>query len=511
MSADLRLALSRPLGVARELQREPIDEAAVLSRVVVLTGERETLSTQNGAWCLLNAMRLLSRNVGRLHVVLPEGTGRLEHDVRELARALWSVGTVEVMLEREASAATPAYAVLNVGGVVPDDSRWTTINSNGWLARVSSMPGSLGNDTALSNPLGAMAAAALGVAEVFKRVYGIDSAQAPLLEATEFSLYNLGESDPLQGPELPDVVQLPPTLMVGAGAIGNAIALLMTQLPLQGHVHIVDKQTYAQENFGTCVLLDDPAWVGTAKAQGLAQVITSEALVGTFEQAPIATAARGPRLRSMAVELVLNALDDVEARRDTQLLWPSVLVDGAINAVGAAVRVHRLDRPRWACMRCGFKQAKASAIAMQSAATGLSEAALASDHGRALTDSDIATAKAELRPWLQEQQRLGRTLCATIAEAQARQVGLNLAAGFRPSAPFVAAMSAALVMAEALKALYFTQTTQHFQLESLFVGPASGVALMTSSSDRCECTVHRAHIDEAAARRAMRVEVALAN
>lgn len=511
MSADLSLALSRPLGVARELQDESIDEAAVMSRVVVLTGERETLATSNGVWCLLNAMRLLSRIVGRLRIVLPEGKGRLEQEVRDLARSLWTVDTVEVLTELDAPSTTPAHAVLNVGVVVPDDARWTTINSNGWLARVSSTPGCLGTDTALSNPLGAMAAAALGVSEVFKRVYGIEPAKAPLLEATEFSLYNLSADAPVTGPELPAAIHLPDTLLVGAGAIGNAIALLMSQLQLHGRVHIVDKQTFAEENFGTCVLLDDQAWVGTGKAQRLAQVITSEALVGSFEQAPIATAARGPTLRSMAVELVLNALDDVEARRDTQLMWPSVLVDGAINAVGAAVRVHRLDRPRWACMRCGFKQAKASAIAMQSAATGLSEAALASDHGRALTDSDIATAKAELRPWLQEQQRLGRTLCATIAEAQARQVGLNLAAGFRPSAPFVAAMSAALVMAEALKALYFTQTTQHFQLESLFVGPASGVALMTGASDRCECTVHRAHIDEAAARRAVRAEVALAN
>lgn len=148
MSADFRLALSRPLGVARELQGVFIDEAAVLSRVVVLTGERETLATRNGAWCLLTAMRLLSRIVGRLCIVLPDGTGRLEQEVRDLAGALWSVGTVEVLTELDAPSTTPAHAVLNVGVVVPDDTRWTTINSNGWLARVSSMPGRLGRTLA---------------------------------------------------------------------------------------------------------------------------------------------------------------------------------------------------------------------------------------------------------------------------------------------------------------------------------------------------------------------------
>ena len=503
MSADFHLAVSRPMGVARELQNEPIDESEVLSRVVVLTGEPETLTTRNGAWCLLNAMRLLSRIVGRLRIVLPEGIGSLQNDVRELASTLWSVDSVEVLMERESNSETPAHAVLNVGTVVPGDSRWTTINSNGWLARVSSTPGRLDGNTALSNPLGAMAAATLGVAEVFKRVYGIDAEQAPLFELTEFSLYNLSTDKPNPGPELPAAMHLPNTLVVGAGAIGNAIALLMQQLQLQGRVHIVDKQEFAAENLGTCVLLDDVAWIGTSKAQRLAQVLSGGSLKCTYEQSPIAGAARGPVLRSMVTELVLNALDDVEARRDTQLLWPSVLVDGGINAVGAAVRVHRLDPPRWACMRCGFKQAAASAMALQSAVTGLCEAALASDHGRGLDDRDIAAARAELRPWLEEQQRLGRTVCATIAEAHARRVGMNLTSGFRPSAPFVAAMSATLVMAEALKALYFkqAQTTQHFQLESIFIGPASGAALMTSANSRCECSVYRLQIEDVVAHR----------
>lgn len=503
MSADFHLAVSRTMGVARGLQGTPLDESEVLSRVVVLTGERETLATRNGAWCLLNAMRLLSRIVGRLRVVLPDGLGSLENDVRELAGTLWSIGSVEVLVKPEGTSAAPAHAVLNVGAVVPGDSRWTTINSNGWLARVSSKPGRLNGDTTLSNPLGAMAAATLGVSEVFKRVYGINAEQAPPLESTEFSLYNLSADDRTQGPELPAAMHLPDTLVVGAGAIGNAMVLLILQLQLRGRVHIVDKQAFAVENLGTCVLLDNLAWMGTSKAQRLAQVLRDGGVNVSFEQSAIADAARGSALRTMATELVLNALDDVEARRDTQLLWPSVLVDGGINAVGAAVRVHRLDRPRWACMRCGFKQAASSAIAVQSAATGLSEATLAADHGRGLTDGDIAAARPELRPWLKEQQQLGRTVCATIAEAQARRVGMNLAAGFRPSAPFVAAMSATLVMTEALKSLYFkqAQTTQHFQLESMFIGPKSGAALRTSVDTRCECSVYRSQIEKVAADR----------
>jgi hypothetical protein len=60
-----------------------------------------------------------------------------------------------------------------------------------------------------------------------------------------------------------------------------------------------------------------------------------------------------------------------------------------------------------------------------------------------------------------------------------------------------------LVMTEALKALYFkqAQTTQHFQLESMFVGPTSGAALRTTADTRCECSVYRSQIEKVAADR----------
>jgi hypothetical protein len=58
-------------------------------------------------------------------------------------------------------------------------------------------------------------------------------------------------------------------------------------------------------------------------------------------------------------------------------------------------------------------------------------------------------------------------------------------------------------MTEALKALYFknAQTTQHFQLESMFIGPTSGAALRTSADTRCECSVYRSQIEKVAADR----------
>ena len=67
------LAASRPIAVARELSGEPLDADLVYSRKVILTGERSTLEHANGRWCFINCLRLLSRVVGCLEVVLPCG------------------------------------------------------------------------------------------------------------------------------------------------------------------------------------------------------------------------------------------------------------------------------------------------------------------------------------------------------------------------------------------------------------------------------------------------------
>mgnify|MGYP003383406812 CR=1 FL=1 len=152
------IASSRPLGVAEGLGSSMLDETIVFSRPVILTGERETLATRNGRLCLLDSMRLLSRIVGPLTVVLPAGLADLEAEVRQLADRVWTPGTVTVVVEGAPVTMESAVAILNVGMGVNAHLPWTAINSNGWVARVSSGPTALPSDTDQSNPLAALMA-----------------------------------------------------------------------------------------------------------------------------------------------------------------------------------------------------------------------------------------------------------------------------------------------------------------------------------------------------------------
>ncbi|HWT19225.1 MAG TPA: ThiF family adenylyltransferase [Variovorax sp.] len=507
MTAARDVASSRPLGVAKGLGSSLLDEAVIFSRPVILTGEREILASQNGRWCLLNSLRLLSRIVGPLTVVLPPGLGAFEMEVRQLAARVWSKGSVNVVGKDEPVAVDSAAAVLNVGTQVDPRLPWTAINSNGWVARVSSGPTPLPPDCSQSNPFAALMAASLGVAEVFKRIYSVPRDAAPLLDATQFSLFELSTEPTSLGPLLPIEISLPDTVMVGAGAIGNGIALLLSQLAVRGRLHIIDKQDYGRENLGTCTVLDDESWLGTSKAERLAAWLERpDGLRCTPERAWVADARSGKFVRGMSVELVLNGLDDIGARHDAQMLWPSVLVDGGINAVGAAVVVHRLDRPHGACMRCSFRLPVEDERKLQAKATGLSMTSLDSDLGRPLTQQDVSNAEESERAWLSEQLTQGKTVCATISEAQSRLLGMDIEEGFNPSVPFVATVSAALVLTQALKALLYPEAefTQRFQMESVFIGPESSLGVLTRADPTCECVVHRRLIDRVAAARRLR-------
>ena len=150
------IASSRPLGVAEKVGGVRLDEATIFARAVILTGEHATLVTQNGQWCLLDSLRLLSRIVGPLTVVLPAGLGGFEDEVRRLATCVWTKASVLVVHEGAPVAWMSATAILNIGTRVDARMPWTSINSNGWVARVSSGSVPLAMGCEQSNPVAAL-------------------------------------------------------------------------------------------------------------------------------------------------------------------------------------------------------------------------------------------------------------------------------------------------------------------------------------------------------------------
>ncbi|MEQ1801887.1 MAG: ThiF family adenylyltransferase [Gammaproteobacteria bacterium] len=506
MSMSIPQAVSRPLSVAQGLVKRPIDETIVYSKIAVLTGEAAFLATANGRWCFLNALSLLSRVVGHLTVALPQDAESLRPEVEAYCTQAWSHGAITVVGDALPELLNGAHAILNVGMESRAALPWTSINSNGWVARVSSGL-ALPSDIDQPNPLAALMAASLGVTEVFKRIFEVPNEVAPLFERTEFSLWDLTTAPAALGPPLPHRLRFADTLLAGAGAIGNAIALLLAQLRIEGRLHIIDRQRYGDENMGTCLLMDTSDWLNQPKAVRLtAWVKEHSTLTVTGEEISIEAAIAENRVGGLAVDLILNGFDDVDARREAQRLWPSVIVDGGISEVGAAVVQYRVDRPDSACLMCWFEAAKHDEKTLQSRWTGLSSDSLR-DSNRQLSDQDIAVADESKRQWLRERQREGKTVCSIITEAQlATRLGIAANKGFRPSVPFVASASAALVVAAAIKAQAFPEapTPSMFQIGSLFLGPDHSASVERVPLRHCQCVTRRTSIHALCTKRASR-------
>lgn len=485
--ADIRH--SRPLATAARLAEHASDTSRFLDKHVLLTGEGAALSTVNGRACLLGSLRLIARICRYITVYLPPECSSLTDECRAVAS---HIAYDQHILFPEAAPDPARFdAVLSIGTAARPDLQWTVINSHGWLAHVSSGDLDLPSDYSQPNPIGALAAASLGVTDVFKRLIQLRETRGRLFNGLSFSLYayqtGVVDPGPMLPPELPGDV-----LMVGAGAIGNGIGHLLSQLPIRGHVDIVDAQVYRPENLGTCILIG-PTDVGEdiAKAEILAAFLRASKISAKGYRSEFAPFAKHFGQTLPYPKVLLNGLDNVEARHQVQDVWPDLIIDGAIGDFGCQVSVHPWG-PDIACLRCLFQPESAEAAeTVASRATGLTVARVLRAED-AVTENDVAAAAHDKQAWLRE--RIGRKICSVVQEAVARELSIKeQRAGFRPSVPFVATLSASMVVGEFVKyQMGLTSSLEpRYQLDTLR-GPERGLEVPQERRRDCVC-VTRSH------------------
>lgn len=490
------LAFSRPLASVAALGKDATDSHRFEQKVVLLTGDEDVLALENGRLCFTAATLLLARTCKRGIVQLPAGFSELERTCGDSLAALGAADW-EVRAGHDGGTMTAADAVLSVGSRGARPSRpvaHTVVNSQGWLARVSTGPQDLARDCDRSNPIAAVAAACLGTAEVFKTLLALNPERGGLLSATTFSLltYASGGSDP--GPALAADIAIDAALC-GAGAIGNGTALILSALPISGRLWIVDRQTFGPENLGTCACIEE-ADIGSPKAQVLTRFLAARRanlqvipFVGEIQEWRERLQRGGAR-----PQIVLGALDNIDARYDAQDLWPDLLIDGAIGDFPCQVSRHPWPEDV-GCVRCLFRPATSNSAHQQaSRATGLSEARV-QDPDSLVTADDVSAAAEGRREWLKV--RVGKPICSVVQEGVAQQLSTsNLSSSFQPSVPFVACMSAAMMVGELVKHAMGLPSppSPRFQMDILR-GPERGELLPQKRRQDCICVSRRRNIE----------------
>jgi molybdopterin/thiamine biosynthesis adenylyltransferase len=502
------LSYSRPLATAARLGDDAPDRHRFLEKHVILTGDPAILATPNGRLMALTALRLLPRLTPHVTVWLPGAPATLVDELAREGERIAFGGRVLVHTD-----ATPldddvirhADAVLSVGagprratdaesrdGILDPAAglaeRWTTIASNGWCTWVARGPLPTAVSTTQANPIGAVFAASLGVAEVFKVLIVLKSERGAPADGTPFSLLTYRAGDGAPGPALPDLLDID-ALLVGVGAIGNGIVAVLAEFTLAGRVVVIDRQTYGPENLGTCILVG-PKDLGTEKPmlarRALAHLAPGLEVDPRFGDAEELLSAVRP-----APAVILNGLDSREARRAAQRLWVDVTVDGAIGDFMCQVSCHPGDpNVDTACLRCLFApETGPRADEVAAAASGLRIDRVNVDD--VVREEDVLAAPEEHREALRTQ--VGRPICSVTSEAVARAISaVEQRKGFEPSVPFVATCSAAMVVGEWVKAVTGLPSTldPRFQFDVLH-GPAAGSDFPESRHADCECVQRR--------------------
>lgn len=394
-------------------------------------------------------------------------------------------------------------AILNVGTKVLMGVPCTVINSNGWLLRISSTPGSIAGDCDNPNPVASLAAASLGVAEVFKQLIRIKPSRARLFNRLTLSLlsYQLNIDDP--GPFLPTDIPIG-LLQVGAGAIGNGVISLLAELPISGIIYFVDQQRIEEENLGTHLLVG-PSDIGKSKAEFAASAIANKGVTTTPFTMKFEEFLRLEDTNQMFPNVIISCLDNIRTRHMVQDLWPDIVIDGAVGDFLCQASTHPWN-DNIACLRCMYREFEGPvAEEIQSSATGLSINRVQAPLDYVIED-DVISAPPDKQEWLRD--KIGRQICSVIEEGVANQISEeHLEENFQPVVPFVATFSAAMEVSELLKHVMDIRSSlaPRFQIDIL-TGPEFALELPQMRRDDCLCVTRKENIEKIRASRKVKFQ-----
>ncbi len=171
---------------------------------------------------------------------------------------------------------------LHIGsGTIEDVKSATIINASGWIASINTSQGSSLPPAQDENILGAIAAACLGVAQIFKKAVGIP--EELLISDGIFNLFNLQRistgKNGFTNPKI-DKFDLGKILMVGAGSVGSSTAYCLKLSDMPCKMTVIDKDVVKIENFNRSPIFGRSNF-GLNKAEAVAQIFTKTPINAT--------------------------------------------------------------------------------------------------------------------------------------------------------------------------------------------------------------------------------------
>ena len=291
-----------------------------------------------------NLLDLLIRLIARFYPMIvflaQPGSEDLVHELTTLARS--------INPKIEMGTAKGVHRIIAVGTELPDLPENGTVlyaGSDEWDAHISELSAqAVGNST---NPFGAGAAAALACAKVFNSTFGQPS-EAPLFsDELTFSTLDGSMSKTAKPPSLDSARLFDRTVLVGLGAIGNAVVWALSRSKVSGSLHLVDHEQIELSNLQRYVLAlrNDEK---TLKASHLAANMS-----GSIRPEPVALNWESfVSDRGYAWDQAIVALDSARDRRAVQSSLPHRVVNAWTQAGDLGISEHGVFGGEAACVSC---------------------------------------------------------------------------------------------------------------------------------------------------------------
>ena len=329
--------------------------------------------------------------------------------------------------------------------------------------------------------LGAVLTGAMLSAEAFKGVVGVAANRRAAPHPIDFCPVSLGE--PASDPPAP-LPHLDRVALVGAGAIGTGITLILQGLGAHGAMTVVDPQVFEEPNVTTYSLgtMAD-ATTRLAKVDLVARELPDvdvQRLVGTAHDL---VAGIDDRTLLMPT-VVLGAVDSIAARHEIASIHAARTFDGSTGGAAGTTLSLAEALPHGPCLRCYYpaKAAGGPSTEQQVAhLTGISLSRIARGQDL-ITEADLAHVDPKHREVVRSQ--IGRPICGL-----ARALGLTGAVDeYRPSAAFVAQQAAALVVGALIRSRSpaFIGAQLDVEYDAMF-GPQKGMTAGRVPNPLCRC------------------------
>ncbi len=296
--------------------------------VTIEIDETQAVDPGHRAGYLL-AVNLGTRLYPRLSLDAPAG---LAEEGESLARAI-NPGC-------EFGAAPLDSLILSWRGGEPTANR-VTLAAEGWNLWIDATAS--GSSAA---PPAAMAAAALGMGELFRALFS-DRLEHGRTEPAPMSLNLITLGEPLETPPLPDTIELGPVHLAGCGAIGQALAATLKELPVKGTLYAVDHDQLDTGNLQR-YLLSTAVDIGAAKPALIERAFAGHPLA--VERIPTRWGADERTVPGC--ETVLSALDSKQGRIELQAGLPREIFNAWTQPQDIGVSRHQAfgSDPCLACL-----------------------------------------------------------------------------------------------------------------------------------------------------------------